>query len=157
MVKFRFGITKFSSMPITFPYPSQVGHAPIGLLNEKKSTVGSAYTTPSSSNLLVSVCLFIVFSNTIKVQIPFPSLKAAVEDSIILDSFSLDWEQVIRSIIKSAFSNSVFGLEMASLIEIISPLKKSLLKPCSIKIFNCFCVVLPFGMTNGHEINALVS
>ena len=76
---------------------------------------------------------------------------------IILDSFSLDWEQVIRSIIKSAFSNSVFGLEMASLIEIISPLKKSLLKPCSIKIFNCFCVVLPFGMTNGHEISALGS
>src|SRR5690606_485130 len=56
--RFFSGMTKSGSIPSTFPKPSQVRHAPNGLLNEKKLTDGISNCIPSSSKrsekLLVS-------------------------------------------------------------------------------------------------------
>ena len=56
------GITKFSSMPITLPKPSQVGHAPTGLLKLNMRSFGSSKVIPSASNRFENVCSSIPFS-----------------------------------------------------------------------------------------------
>ena len=50
----RLGMTNCSSMPITRPKPSHVGHAPMGELNENIWSVGSSKVMPSASNLVLN-------------------------------------------------------------------------------------------------------
>jgi hypothetical protein len=67
-----FGTTKLSSKPITSPYPSQVGHAPYGLLKLNKCVFGSRKVRPSNSNLLLKgVIVFKVISSI--THFPLPS------------------------------------------------------------------------------------
>ena len=47
-------MTNCSSMPITRPKPSHVGHAPMGELNENIWSVGSSKVMPSASNLVLN-------------------------------------------------------------------------------------------------------
>ena len=96
-----FGITRFSSMPSTLPNPSQVGHAPIGLLKLNIWSDGSLNVIPSSSNWLEKVCSLIQPSvHTFKIQIPLPSEKAVSKESVIRLIESLSCVMEMRSINK---------------------------------------------------------
>src|SRR5688572_28822686 len=65
------GITRSASIPSTRLNPSQVGHAPTGLLKEKRSGTGSSKIIPSSSKRLENCIL--VFSFTRRNISPSPS------------------------------------------------------------------------------------
>src|SRR5690554_227720 len=76
------GITRFSSIPTTFPNPSHLGHAPAGLLKLNIISEGSSNTIPSASNLLENTNDSIPFSpQNRNMHSPFPSRNAVSTES----------------------------------------------------------------------------
>ncbi len=153
------GITKSGSIPSILPKPSQVGHAPIGLLKVKKLTDGSVNNISSSTNLFEKILLETSFLNTLTTQVPSPSTKADSTDSAIralVSSFNAVFiKRSIRS--KGAkFSNS--SSESFNKLSILSILSMTTTreKPCSIKICNCFENALPFGTRIGQATTYLL-
>ena len=82
------GITKLSSIPIIFPYPSHSGHAPTGELNENNWSVGSSNSIPSASNFKENSCSLL--SSKRKMHFPSPSYNAVFAEStnLLMVAFS---------------------------------------------------------------------
>ena len=105
-LKDLFGTTRSSSIPNTRPYPSHLGHAPIGELKLNIFTEGTWKLIPSASKRFEKERC--TPSISIK-HSPFPSYKAVSIDSDIRETVSFSRLTEIRSTTRKHFSWSGKG------------------------------------------------
>ena len=114
------GITRSSSIPTTFPYPSHFGHAPIGLLNENRWSVGLSNSMPSSSKRVEKDLVLPLVSRISHSPLPIAKAFEIVSMRRVCSSASGSLEVIIRPI-RSDHLRSVLSLCIKSSISTISP------------------------------------
>src|SRR5664280_361438 len=146
-------MTRFSSMPRIFPYPSHTGHAPIGLLKLKRYSEGSSKSIPSSSNLLEKLSRRILFlSGTTTWQYPLPVWNAVCAESAALLKLSAEWLIIsLSTTILICCPELKAEWFSGSSILISSPSDSILLKPCFTRKEK-YSLTLIFSGTSPDEV-----